>query len=581
MEETSKTRQTMIASFFMIFATFMTLTTFLGMVTMPEADAAQTVSPLCNTINQNPSGECSVAIDNDGNCSPSTNDCNISVGITSNFVPNGANELKLKSVLNTALYCSDVKSSWGKANCLLNSNNDYRSNTEISATGTGLFDNEFNYVGAQKVRDTAGQELFQAFNDLSQKVKLSKDAGSSIDTDGDGDNWILKYNQDIVEPDNSINKNNGYQQVDLSTLFGGKIDTSAHSELGFSLNQQLRGNDDTDGQSGQVKAYNDGVQTLKANSDNRAFLEYDTLGLSQLNQIIDDCQFGVATCKNIAGSSAAKTGGQQVVLDVSDLGAKIDVDDFQQILSQTIDNYDSTSTTLRTAQNIVTDQLLFAKARNSDAGVGGVIDMDTADASSQKITQTILDTKGSVTNTGDQKMFIGVNGIETEGTTEASIDQTLEQSITGLRTDGSSNNGQMLVQVLSKEGPSKIFINGFDQYLKQTVSNCVGCSNNGIVTATFEVNDAATFTLQDGSIQGLTQIVNRDSTANTNTVSAQVSLINDNTNVNMNLNQQLTNINNNNPGNSQFTANYAATPAGNTQTCSFSTVGTFSQSNCT
>jgi hypothetical protein len=566
----------MIASFFMIFATFMTLTTFLGMVNMPEADAAQTVSPLCNTINQNPSGECSVAIDNDGNCSPSTNDCNISVGITSNFVPNGANELKLKSVLNTALYCSDVKSSWGKANCLLNSNNDYRSTTEISATGTGLFDNEFNYVGAQKVRDTAGQERFQAFNDLTQKVKLSKGAGSSIDTDGDGDNWILKYNQDIVEPDNSINKNNGYQKVELSTLFGGSIDTSEHSELGFSLNQQLIGNDDTDGQQGQVSATNQGVQNLVANSDNRATLHYDTLGLGTLSQTIADCQFGAATCNNIAGNPTSGTGGQQVRLDVSDTGAKIDVDEFEQLLSQTIRNFENSNS--KTAQNTA-DQLYFLKARNSNSdSKPGIIDTDTGETNTQSLTQSIVDSglNGVPSNIATQTLQIGTDTIPVEGLAEASIDQALTQQITGSKTGSTSNNGAMLVTVLSKEGPSKVFIDGFDQYLTQTASNCAGCSNVGVVQATFEVEDAATFTLKDGSIQGLTQTVNRNGAANNNQVVSTISVLGDGTNANIGLNQQISNLNGANNGNSQFTGTYGGGGTFN-QNCNINQVGAFTQ----
>ena len=106
--------------------------------------------------------------------------------------------------------------------------------------------------------------------------------------------------------------------------------------------------------------------------------------------------------------------------------------------------------------------------------------------------------KGNVQNVTVQRLDVGTSGFPTLGTVEASVDQNLQQSITGSRTDGSSNNGETLVLLLSKEGPSQLFVNGFDQYLTQTVSNCVGCSNNRIVTATFEVNDAATFTLRDG-----------------------------------------------------------------------------------
>ena len=129
-----------------------------------------------------------------------------------------------------------------------------------------------------------------------------------------------------------------------------------------------------------------------------------------------------------------------------------------------------------------------------------------------------------------------------------------------------------MVLLLSKEGPSQLFVNGFDQYLTQTVSNCIGYSNKGIVTATFEVNDAATFTLRDGSIQGLTQTVNRDGAANTNTVSSVISVLGNGTGANIGLNQQVSNLNGANNGNSMFTATY---PADANQQCNISTVGTF------
>ena len=205
------------------------------------------------------------------------------------------------------------------------------------------------------------------------------------------------------------------------------------------------------------------------------------------------------------------------------------------------------------------------------------LDLNTGDSSSQQLTQSITGTdssplKGNVQNVAVQRLDVGTSGFPTLGTVEASVDQNLQQSITGSRTDGSSNNGQTLVLLLSKEGPSQLFVNGFDQYLTQTVSNCVGCSNNGIVTATFEVNDAATFTLRDGSIQGLTQTVNRDGATNTNTVSSVISVLGDGTDANIGLNQQVSNLNGANNGNSMFTATYAADA---NQQCNISTIGTF------
>ena len=88
-----------------------------------------------------------------------------------NFVPSGDNELKLHSVLETGVECSDVKSSWGKANCILNSKNNYVSNTIINTDGLAkLFDNEINYEGSQQVRDTSGQDNFKTTNTMNQKV---------------------------------------------------------------------------------------------------------------------------------------------------------------------------------------------------------------------------------------------------------------------------------------------------------------------------------------------------------------------------------------------------------------------------
>ena len=207
MEENSSnfnySKPKIIVSCLMTLATVLTLTTFVSILNLNEVEALTTVSPQCNLINQDPDGECSVDIDYDGNCSPSTNDCNIAVNINRNpgggsvnFNPNPDNELKLHSLLVTGLECSSVKSSWGKAKCLTASNNDYTSNTIINTDGLAkLFDNEIHYEGSQQIRDTSGQDNFQAFNRMNQKVDLAtRGAGATIDTDGDGNNLILKYN---------------------------------------------------------------------------------------------------------------------------------------------------------------------------------------------------------------------------------------------------------------------------------------------------------------------------------------------------------------------------------------------------
>ena len=57
--------------------------------------------------------------------------------------------------------------------------------------------------------------------------------------------------------------------------------------------------------------------------------------------------------------------------------------------------------------------------------------------------------------------------------------------------------------------------------------------------------------------QGLTQTVNRDGAANTNTVSSVIRVLGDGTDANIGLNQQVSNLNDANNGNSMFTATYA------------------------
>lgn len=576
-----------ITSFFLTLVTVLTLTTFVTMVNLNEVDAFTSVSPNCGLINQDPDGECSVDIDYDGNCSFFNNDCNIAVNINKNpgggsvdFNPNPTSELKLHSILETGVDCSNVKSSWGKANCLLNSNNDYTSNTIINTDGLAAkFDNDIKYEGSQQVRDTSGQDNFQAFNTMTQKVDLAtRGAGATIDTDNEGDsgNLILRYDQDIVHPDDTQNRNLGAQAVNMFAQDSSTIDTSEHEELGFNLVQTLRDNDDDDGThiSSPITTKNEANQVLNVDARGGATIKYDTLGLSTTTQNIEDCSFGAGSCTNTAGTTASPQSGMRTELTASGVGTLIEVDDLQQLLSQNIDNFKPSNN--KAATNTANAQVVSAVATQ-----GGEIDMDTGDSSSQRISQSITGTdsnplKGTVTNNADQRLDVGTSGVPVLGTVVASVDQTITQSIIGSRTDGSSNNGQTLVTLLSKEGPSQLFINGFDQYLTQTVNNCIGCSNNGIVNALFEVEDAATFTLRDGSIQGLTQTVNRDGATTTNTVSSRISVLGDGTDANIGLNQQVSNVNGGfagvQNGNSNFQATYAADTS---QQCNISTVGTF------
>ena len=577
-----------IVSFLMTLATVLTLTTFVTMVNFSEVDAATVISPTCNVINQDPDGECSVDIDYDGNCSPTTNDCNIAVNINKNpgggavnFNPDPNNELKLNYLLETGLECNNVKSSWGKARCLTASNNDYVSNTRINTDGDfGTFDNEINSEGSQQIRDTDGQALFKAFNNMRQDVSLfTRGEGSTIHTDGTGDNLILKYNQDIVGPDNSDNNNKGTQLVNLQARTGGAINTYNHEETGFSLNQELIGNDDTDGQTGQVKATNEGRQSLTADARTGATIEYDTLGLSELSQVIQDCEFGVATCINQAGSTTSGSttlpdgtivpgsGGMQVVLDARGTGTVIDVDDLQQYVSQNIDNFDTSAN--KVAKNNAPSQLFSAVAR-----AGGEIDFDTGESSSQTFSQSITDSRASSDNSGSQAIEVGTPavGFEVNGLVEANLEQRLDQQITASNTGTSSNLGTMTLILLSKDGPSQLFVDGFEQYLTQ-VTSCNNCANNGQIQAVFEVEDAATFTLKDGSIQGLTQIADQNGEQNMNVVQSRISVSGTGTDANIGLNHQIFN-DGTNDGSSQFTGTYTADA---NQQCNISTNGAFTQ----
>ncbi len=100
--------------------------------------------------------------------------------------------------------------------------------------------NQFNFEGSQQIRDTDGQDRFKATNTMKQDVTVNTvGASSSVVTNGPGDNFQLKYLQDVVEPDDTTNTNNGRQLVSLDAQTGGKIDTSEHEELGFSLEQRL------------------------------------------------------------------------------------------------------------------------------------------------------------------------------------------------------------------------------------------------------------------------------------------------------------------------------------------------------
>ena len=79
-------------------------------------------------------------------------------------------------------------------------------------------------------------------------------ANSVVDTDGPGDNFDLKYLQKIKEPDDTTNTNIAKQTIDLNAISGGKIITSEHRELGYSLKQRLIDIDDDDHDTNQASS---------------------------------------------------------------------------------------------------------------------------------------------------------------------------------------------------------------------------------------------------------------------------------------------------------------------------------------
>ena len=150
----------------------------------------------------------------------------------------------------------------------------------------------------------------------------------------------------------------------------------------------------------------------------------------------------------------------------------------------------------------------------------------------QSISQSITNSDEESTNLGNiQMMEIGfgegspIEGSPIEGLVEANVDQIFQQSISGANIGPATNSGTMVITLLAKEGPSELFVEGFNQYITQTAA-CSNCQNNGQIHALFEVDDAATFTLQSGSIQGLTQTqtVNGAEFVNQNILTSQISV---------------------------------------------------------
>ena len=199
-------------------------------------------------------------------------------------------------------------------------------------------------------------------------------AKSVVDTDGPGDNFDLKYLQKIKEPDDTTNTNIAKQTIDSNAISGGKIITSEHKELGYSLKQKLIDIDDdhdTNQASSPVTATNIANQVLDIDSNNGAEIQYDTHKLSLVSQTIDDCSFGQANCLNSAGNPAADTNTGQIVQLTADgagdvasdgndriAGTTIDVDNLRELLNQNIENFENADN--RKATNRADLQLLHA-----------------------------------------------------------------------------------------------------------------------------------------------------------------------------------------------------------------------------
>jgi hypothetical protein len=571
----------MIPTFFATILTLLTLTTFTAMSSnISVVEAVTNVDPDCAVIDQSPSGECDVTVDYDGDCNPNDANCNVNINVNANPLPTGNNELRLDYLLETGIECSNVAGGLaGKAACLTASQNEYRSNVAVTTGAGTISDNQFNFEGSQQVFNTAGQDNFAATNDMTQDVQvITSGTTSTVDTDGEGDNVQLNYLQHINEPDDTTNNNLGRQYVSLNAQSGGDIITSQHQELGFNLEQRLVDIDDFDTtpNTSPITATNRAHQILGIDATNNALINYDTAGLSTISQLIDDCSFsttGTTTCTNEAGNPATTPSGQYTQLRADGTGTTINVDNLRQLINQKIDNFDNNDADANNeaALNTLASPQLFSAV----ASAGGDIDMAIADVTeqTQSLSQSITNSKESATNTATaQTINVGTDGNPINGLVEGDVDQVFTQSLSNVNTAPSSNLGTVVVTLFAEEGASQLFVEGFDQYLTQTAT-CSGCNNNGQVNAIFEVEDSSTFTI-DG-IQGLTQTATIDGASNVNTVSSTIRVFGD-TEADINLDHQITNLNGNNNGNSQFTGSYTGGGSFN-QNCIINTIGAFTQ----
>ena len=197
-DTTSKTQNTsskILKSFFITISMLSMITAVTFMNNIGEADARVLLKDTtdCNTIDSKSAGECKINTQFLDDCYTSTAaNCNIAVDINKGtFNPSGSNELKLNYLLKSGIACSAGASGsgWTKANCLMNTVNNYNYDPTTGAQTPSInintdnrydkLDIEAKYDGSQRITNTAGKDRFQATNDMKQQVNV-RTSGSVV-----------------------------------------------------------------------------------------------------------------------------------------------------------------------------------------------------------------------------------------------------------------------------------------------------------------------------------------------------------------------------------------------------------------
>jgi hypothetical protein len=569
----------------MLTVTIMTFTSFILMNNIGEADARTLYKdPDCSTIDSKSAGECKINVNFGGDCASSTYassaKCNVNVDINrGTFNPSGDNELKLKYFIDSAIYCSPGGTGWSKSTCLANAVNNYNAGTPSININTDnrfdLLDIEATYDSDQKISTTTANNYFKANNDLKQQVNVyTRGYDTEVDMEGSGaDGLFLKSNQLISDVDNTNADNKARQQFDVTAKSGGDI-LLTHNEYGFAGDQQIINTDGretaTTTTTDRLTALNQYKQTLTADVEDYGDIEYDTYGLSTISQTIQDASNTAnrGTVQNFAGdpataNTATSKDGMRVNLEADGYGANINIDNFLQTADQDIVSFAGTSTAAL-AENRINEMYFSALARD-DGYDAAEIEFDPEGVHEQSIVQDIQNSGGNVAlrNTAWAELQAGFEANVISPTTGDdtisdnpvnglldvdNLDQTINQDIsdvysTSTTTANSFNRGDSRVLLLSQDGDSQFYVDGFTQYLDQTVDGCTNCGNIGFVDAVFTVRDAATFNLQEGSIQGLTQYNSENGQILDNTVSAIINVAGDGTYADIFYDQQILNYN--------------------------------------